>query len=122
MPNTPKVRAPRPWRLEHAGCGTRAAPRTWSSHGQNSLPWSLPKIERWKLSPRTLKRLTIGARVILMTAGLAVGCARRLDLEPTLRLAAAAGALKVTRHGLGTGQSDGIEKIAERVEVRPSSN
>ena len=54
-----------------------------------------------------------------MTAGLAVGCARGLDLEATLRLAAAAGALNVTRHGLGTGQSESIETIAERVEVQP---
>jgi 1-phosphofructokinase len=54
-----------------------------------------------------------------MSAGLAVGCARGLDWEATLRLAAAAGALNVTRHGLGTGQSDSIETIAERVEVRP---
>jgi 1-phosphofructokinase len=54
-----------------------------------------------------------------MTAGLAIGCARRLDWETTLRLGAAAGALNVTRHGLGTGQSDSIEAIAERVHVRP---
>jgi 1-phosphofructokinase len=54
-----------------------------------------------------------------MSAGLAVGCARHLDWESTLRLAAAAGALNVTRHGLGTGQSDSIEAIAERVDVRP---
>jgi 1-phosphofructokinase len=53
-----------------------------------------------------------------MTAGLAVGCARRLDWEATLRLGAAAGALNVTRHGLGTGQSDSIEAIADRVDVR----
>jgi 1-phosphofructokinase len=54
-----------------------------------------------------------------MTAGLAVGCAKRLDPEATLRLAAAAGALNVTRHGLGTGRWDSIEMIAERIEVRP---
>ena len=53
-----------------------------------------------------------------MTAGLAVGCARCLDWEATLRLGAAAGSLNVTRHGLGTGQSDSIEAIAERVEAR----
>jgi 1-phosphofructokinase len=53
-----------------------------------------------------------------MSAGLAVGCARHLDWEATLRLAAAAGALNVTRHGLGTGQWDSIEAIAQRVDVR----
>jgi 1-phosphofructokinase len=56
-----------------------------------------------------------------MTAGLAVGCARRLEPEATLRLAAAAGALNVTRHGLGSGRRHSIELIAERVEVRPLS-
>jgi 1-phosphofructokinase len=35
-----------------------------------------------------------------------------------LRLGAAAGALNVTRHGLGTGQWGSIEAIAERVDVR----
>jgi 1-phosphofructokinase len=54
-----------------------------------------------------------------MTAGLAVGCARRLEPEATLRLAAAAGALNVTRHGLGSGRRHSIELIAERIEVRP---
>jgi 1-phosphofructokinase len=54
-----------------------------------------------------------------MTAGLAVGCARRLGPEATLRLAAAAGALNVTRHGLGSGWRDSIELIAGHVEVRP---
>ena len=54
-----------------------------------------------------------------MTAGLAVGCARRLEPEATLRLAAAAGALNVTRHGLGSGRRPSIELIAERVKVRP---
>jgi 1-phosphofructokinase len=56
-----------------------------------------------------------------MTAGLAVGCARRLEPEATLRLAAAAGALNVTRHGLGSGRQYSIELIAEHVEVRPLS-
>jgi 1-phosphofructokinase len=55
-----------------------------------------------------------------MTAGLAVGCARRLEPEATLRLAAAAGALNVTRHGLGSGRRRSVELIAGRVEVRPS--
>jgi 1-phosphofructokinase len=54
-----------------------------------------------------------------MTAGLAVGCTRRLGPEATLRLAAAAGALNVTRHGLGSGRRDSVELIAGHVEVRP---
>jgi 1-phosphofructokinase len=57
-----------------------------------------------------------------MTAGLAVGCAKGLDPEATLRLAAAAGALNVTRHGLGTGRWDSIEVVAERIDVRPLSD
>lgn len=53
-----------------------------------------------------------------LTAGLAVGVACELDLEATLRLAAAAGALNVTRHGLGTGRRVDIEGLSHRVTVR----
>jgi 1-phosphofructokinase len=53
-----------------------------------------------------------------MTAALAVGAAQDLDFEASLRLAAAAGALNVSRHGLGTGRRDAIEEIAARVEIR----
>jgi 1-phosphofructokinase len=54
-----------------------------------------------------------------MTAGLAVGSASGMALDDTLRLAAAAGALNVTRHGLGSGQRDHIEQLAKHVEVQP---
>lgn len=54
-----------------------------------------------------------------MTAGLATGLARGMELEATLRLAAAAGALNVTRSGLGTGHRDEIEQLSQRIEVRP---
>jgi 1-phosphofructokinase len=54
-----------------------------------------------------------------MTAALAVGAAQGLAFVETLRLAAAAGALNVSRHGLGTGRRDAIEQIAQRVEVKP---
>jgi 1-phosphofructokinase len=53
-----------------------------------------------------------------MTAGLAVAQARGLAPEQTLRLGAAAGAINVTRHGLGTGGLEDIEAIAGRVTVR----
>ena len=52
-----------------------------------------------------------------MTAALAVATARRLDPAETLRLAAAAGAVNVTRHGLGSGRADAIAQLAEHVEV-----
>jgi 1-phosphofructokinase len=54
-----------------------------------------------------------------MTAALAAAMARDLDGEHTLRLAAAAGALNVTRHGLGTGQARDIEDLSKRIEIRP---
>jgi 1-phosphofructokinase len=52
-----------------------------------------------------------------MTAGLAVGLARGLDWESTLRLAAAAGAVNATRHGSGSGRGDAVAQLAERVTV-----
>ena len=54
-----------------------------------------------------------------MTAALALGAALELPFEDSLRLAAAAAALNVSRHGLGTGRRDAIDEIAERVEIRP---
>ena len=53
-----------------------------------------------------------------LTAGLAVGVARGLELDAALRLAAAAGALNVTRHGLGTGRRADIEELSCHVAVR----
>jgi 1-phosphofructokinase len=53
-----------------------------------------------------------------MTAGLAVALSRHLDGEETLRLGAAAGAMNVTRHGLGTGTSNDILEVAKRVAIR----
>ncbi|MGA9277631.1 PfkB family carbohydrate kinase [Ilumatobacter sp.] len=53
-----------------------------------------------------------------MTAALAVAAARNMSFEDGLRLAAAAAALNVSRHGLGTGRRDSIEDIADRVEIR----
>lgn len=54
-----------------------------------------------------------------MTAGLASGLALELEMKQALRLAAAAGALNVTRSGLGTGHRDEIEQLSRAIEVRP---
>lgn len=53
-----------------------------------------------------------------MTAGLAAGLALGRSLEDSLKLGAAAGAVNVTRHGLGTGRADAIERLVERVSLR----
>jgi 1-phosphofructokinase len=53
-----------------------------------------------------------------MTAGLAVGIARGMEIESAVRLAAAAGSLNVTRHGLGTGSRAQIERLMPFVSVQ----
>lgn len=52
-----------------------------------------------------------------MTAGIAVGVGRGLPVVEAVRLGAAAGALNVTRHGLGTGRRSEIESFADRITV-----
>jgi 1-phosphofructokinase len=54
-----------------------------------------------------------------MTAALAAGLARGLEVDECLRLAGAASALNVTRHGLGTGRRESVEQVAALIEVRP---
>jgi 1-phosphofructokinase len=54
-----------------------------------------------------------------MTAGIAAGLAQGEDVPGALRLGAAAGALNVTRHGLGTGSGEAVRMLAERVRISP---
>lgn len=54
-----------------------------------------------------------------MFAAIGLGLARGLSFEGSLRLAGAAGALNATRHGLGSGTRAEIERLADRVEIRP---
>lgn len=56
-----------------------------------------------------------------MTAGLAAGLAHGLDPLEVLRVAAAAGSLNVTRHGLGTGDREDIEQLSRLVTIREYS-
>ena len=52
-----------------------------------------------------------------MTGALGVGLARELGWEEMLRLASGAAAVNVTRHGSGSGRSDAIVELAERVRI-----
>jgi len=54
-----------------------------------------------------------------MTAAVAAVLARGGDVEEALRTGAAAGALNVTRHGLGTGRGEAVEQLMKRVELTP---
>ncbi len=54
-----------------------------------------------------------------LTAGVSAGLAVGRPSLDALRLGVAAGALNVTRRGLGTGTREDIEGMAELVEVRP---
>lgn len=52
-----------------------------------------------------------------MSAGVASVLARGGDLEEAVRTGAAAGALNVTRHGLGTGRAEAVHELIGRVRV-----
>lgn len=52
-----------------------------------------------------------------MTGALGVGLARGLAWDDVLRLAVAAAAVNVTRHGSGSGRSDAVRELAELVTV-----
>ena len=71
-----------------------------------------------ELAPPRLEEVDHHGAGDSMTAAFAVATARGLSDDAMLRLAGAAGALNVTRHGLGSGQRAMIERFAERVEVR----
>jgi 1-phosphofructokinase len=52
-----------------------------------------------------------------MTAALAYARATGLDAIESLRLAVAAGAMNVTRHGLGSGEVTAIHQLAGNVRI-----
>ncbi|HYN98021.1 MAG TPA: PfkB family carbohydrate kinase [Pilimelia sp.] len=54
-----------------------------------------------------------------MTAGVAAVLAGGGDLRDAVRTGAAAGALNVTRHGLGTGRADAVRELLGRVRLTP---
>ena len=57
-----------------------------------------------------------------MFAATGVGLARGMPVRDAVRLGMAAGALNVTRRGLGTGTRPEIERLAEHVTIEPASD
>ncbi|WP_298039801.1 PfkB family carbohydrate kinase [uncultured Microbacterium sp.] len=53
-----------------------------------------------------------------LTAGVIAALSRGESLDEAMTLGAAAGALNVTRHGLGTGDAELIESLRQKVSVR----
>lgn len=54
-----------------------------------------------------------------MTAGISAGLALGMSLTDAVKLGAAAGAVNVTRHGLGSGGGDAVRELSKRVELEP---
>jgi 1-phosphofructokinase len=54
-----------------------------------------------------------------MTAGVTATMAQGGDMRTAIRIGGAAGAVNVTRHGLGTGRASVIGKLMEKVELVP---
>lgn len=67
--------------------------------------------------PRFEEKETRGAGDSL-TAGVAAGIVRGESIRDAIGLGAAAGALNVTRHGLGTGDAESIIRLRDLVSVR----
>jgi 1-phosphofructokinase len=70
-----------------------------------------------KLRPPVLEVVDHRGAGDSMTAGLAAGLARGLDMLDALRLGAAAASLNVTRRGLATGDRREIERLADHIEL-----
>ena len=54
-----------------------------------------------------------------MTAGVTATMAQGGEMRTAIRIGGAAGAVNVTRHGLGTGRASVIGKLMEKVELVP---
>ena len=75
--------------------------------------------ELWEVSTPRLEPVDHRGAGDSMTAGISAALARGDTLLDAVRLGAGAGALNVTRHGLGTGSRDHIEQISRHVTFRP---
>src|SRR5215211_1198591 len=70
------------------------------------------------IGPKLQAADTMGAGDSL-TAGITAVLAKGGDLSDAVRTGAAAGAINVTRHGLGSGRADAIAELVPRVRIVP---
>ena len=70
------------------------------------------------ITPKLQAADTMGAGDSL-TAGITAVLAKGGDLTDAVRTGAAAGAINVTRHGLGSGRADAIAELVPRVRIVP---
>ncbi len=73
--------------------------------------------QQWRVVPPAMSVVDGRGAGDSMTAALAACAARRMDVVETLRLATAAAALNVTRHGLASGHRGAIDAITRLVEM-----
>jgi 1-phosphofructokinase len=73
----------------------------------------------WFVSGPAVRPVVVNGAGDSMTAGIAAALARGSGIADALRLGAAAGALNVTRRGLGSGKREQIERLAEQIEISP---
>jgi len=76
-----------------------------------------PRPRLVQLTPPVFEALDHRGAGDSLFAATGVGLARGMDVLAALRLGMAAGALNVTRHGLGTGTRDEIARVAQHVIV-----
>lgn len=72
-----------------------------------------------KARPPVLKAVDHRGSGDSMTAALTAAFMRGIDAETAIRLACAAGAANVTRHGLGSASAGLIERLADHVRIEP---
>jgi 1-phosphofructokinase len=99
---------------EVASRGARAV--VVSRAGEETL--ALIEDELWLVESPALTPVDTRGGGDSMTAGLAAGLAQGRSPEEALRLGAAAGAINVTRHGLGSGSGDAVRELAGRVRLK----
>jgi 1-phosphofructokinase len=75
--------------------------------------------ELWEVGVPPLQEADYRGAGDSMTAAVAAVIARDGPLTEAVRTGAAAGAVNVTRHGLGTGQAEAIAELVSRVRLTP---